>query len=548
MRERKRFILAMLVILIIIVCYPMIQQGIMCNDELMLRLWSQQGMTSFFKTTIINENISNGRILGVIGNLKFISYISDNKYIFRTIGVLVLLSALGLFGYIIYRMSKKIVFSFGITIIALIFIPITFELSVPNAYMIVCLQPLILLELSIISWIDYLKKKKKRNVIMCCCFFLWAMFLYEFIITYIFLFPCLVLIKKENMDRQSFVEAIKKTVPIVITAIIYVIMYIVQGKIFPTHYLGNVLEIPSLEILLNVLKRLFASALPGYFVLFSDKYKFLFQYYNKGKFSIDNILNPTILCFAIALLLILIMLFFKNQKTHVERQKNKFISIGIIILSFVYGFLPALPNALSPLYQSAVTNGEFISVPVSIYLYLANVFTISFALYEIGKRFQNIYLRIVLCGGILIGASAVQIENRVFSTEQSSNFERIEDIENMLQMDYWKQFGNITIDAPSLYETKNTLAVEELHWTKYAQIYGNYLTVNSSSEQECNMYIEMQKDNSFYLYWDDNNVLITKYQLNDEVVSLKTVDSQYKQFSDWKEMGKDGKYFIYLLR
>ena len=178
MRERKRFILAMLVILIIIVCYPMIQQGIMCNDELMLRLWSQQGMTSFFKTTIINENISNGRILGVIGNLKFISYISDNKYIFRTIGVLVLLSALGLFGYIIYRMSKKIVFSFGITIIALIFIPITFELSVPNAYMIVCLQPLILLELSIISWIDYLKKKKKRNVIMCCCFFLWAMFLY----------------------------------------------------------------------------------------------------------------------------------------------------------------------------------------------------------------------------------------------------------------------------------------------------------------------------------------------------------------------------------
>lgn len=61
----------MLGILIITVCCPMIQQGIICNDELLLRLWSQQGLKTFFRTTIINENILKGRILATIGNVKF---------------------------------------------------------------------------------------------------------------------------------------------------------------------------------------------------------------------------------------------------------------------------------------------------------------------------------------------------------------------------------------------------------------------------------------------------------------------------------------------
>ena len=103
-RENKKSVFVMLGILIITVCCPMIQQGIICNDELLLRLWSQQGLKTFFRTTIINENILKGRILATIGNVKFLSYLSDNKYVFRTIGVCFLLISIFLFGCIVYRL------------------------------------------------------------------------------------------------------------------------------------------------------------------------------------------------------------------------------------------------------------------------------------------------------------------------------------------------------------------------------------------------------------------------------------------------------------
>ena len=60
-------------ILTILVLFPMLTKGIMCNDELLLRLWAQKGLKTFFETTVLNENIQKGRILGTLGNMKFLA-------------------------------------------------------------------------------------------------------------------------------------------------------------------------------------------------------------------------------------------------------------------------------------------------------------------------------------------------------------------------------------------------------------------------------------------------------------------------------------------
>lgn len=546
-RENKKSVFVMLGILIITVCCPMIQQGIICNDELLLRLWSQQGLKTFFRTTIINENILKGRILATIGNVKFLSYLSDNKYVFRTIGVCFLLISIFLFGCIVYRLFEDIYFSTVLCILILVFLPITFELSVPNAYMIVCLQPLILLEISIALFINYVEKGKHINFILCSLMFLWAMFLYEFIITYVLIFPIIYILKYQKEIKNikiKVINTIKKTFPLFCVAIVYLMFYLLQAKIFPTNYLGNTLKIFSFRKIFSTLKVVFLSALPGYFTIFNQKYRFLFEYYNHGKIHIQNLYKSSFLVFVVALSYLLITILNNKNEKKYKLGKSDILIIGTAL---IYGMLPALPNALTPLYQEAVSNSGFISIPVSIYLYFSNMLAITYFLWKICKAFNKKYVKIVFICLALMGSGFIQIENNVFAEEQSQNYERIVDIENLLKLNYWNQFGNIVIEAPSLYETKNTLAVEEDHWTQFANIYHSGMVVENKTEENPDLYIQMQKDNSFYVYNNTIKLLICENEQEGKIC-LEDEESNYIQMEIDSCIDREQKYNVYLLK
>ena len=60
LKKNREYIVGL--ILLIVVCFPMLEQGIMCNDELLLRIWRQKGWDCFFETTILIENIQKGRM------------------------------------------------------------------------------------------------------------------------------------------------------------------------------------------------------------------------------------------------------------------------------------------------------------------------------------------------------------------------------------------------------------------------------------------------------------------------------------------------------
>ena len=296
------------IILVILVFYPMFIKGIMCNDELLLRLWSQKGIKSFFQTTIYNEYILKGRVLGAIGNLKFMSFLSDNKYIFGLINSAFLFLSIVLFGYLTYKILKNREFSILLCVLISIFLPINFEFAVPNAFVIVCLEPMIILECSLIIYIDYLDNYNRKKFFVSIGLFLWSMFLYEFLITYVLLFPAIYIIK--NIDKKiSIKKVIYASFPWVTVSVIYLILYFLQGYLFPSNYEGTHLSFNSLTSILNVLKILFVAVFPTYFSYFNDKYKYLFELYNSGNVTFENVFNPIIIIFGLSLFVLLFLTF-----------------------------------------------------------------------------------------------------------------------------------------------------------------------------------------------------------------------------------------------
>lgn len=532
------------IILVILVFYPMFIKGIMCNDELLLRLWSQKGIKSFFQTTIYNEYILKGRVLGAIGNLKFMSFLSDNKYIFGLINSAFLFLSIVLFGYLTYKILKNREFSILLCVLISIFLPINFEFAVPNAFVIVCLEPMIILECSLIIYIDYLDNYNRKKFFVSIGLFLWSMFLYEFLITYVLLFPAIYIIK--NIDKKiSIKKVIYASFPWVTVSVIYLILYFLQGYLFPSNYEGTHLSFNSLTSILNVLKILFVAVFPTYFSYFNDKYKYLFELYNSGNVTFENVFNPIIIIFGLSLFVLLYFLLSKNKIL----EKKKFLDLKeilILAVAIVYGFLPALPNALTPMYQEGVTVESFTWIPVSIYLYFAVMFSLTFIFFKLVThlKFKGISWICILV--IIVSSVGVQIRNHVFVKEQVSNYDRIVAIENVIKLDYWKQYGAISVFAPSLYETMNSMAIEKDHWSQFAKIYNNDLYFEDEYNSAQNAVLVVQENNDFYFYFDNVQLLISKEKKGGEI-SVKDVQGNYKIVKVEDSIWNEGDYSVCLL-
>lgn len=524
-----------LFILTIITLFPMLQKGIMCNDELLLRKWAQGGIKYFFRTTFVNEYIDKGRILGVIGNLKFLSYISDNKYFFGAINLSFIVIAVMLYVLIINKLFKEKTLALLTGTMILAFLPFTFEFSVPNAFVIVTLQPMIFLEIAILYHLRYLEKGQRRNAIISAIFFLWSMFLYEFLITYVFVFTIIYLLKK---SEEKIIDAIKRTWYYYVTAILYLGLYVGQSIVFPTNYSGTQMGIKSIKDILRVLRVLFSSSFPTYFSYFNEKYKYMFRYYNDGNVKWSNIVQLRYVIYFVVLFILLKKVLSNSEKNKKWCKKD----FSIIAIAIIYAILPALPNSLSLMYQDGLNEQQFITIPVSIYLYFSTVFGISYILWKLFSVYSNRYIITAVSLIICILGGGVQIRNVVFINEQERNYNKITNIENVLSISYWKQFGKIVIDAPSLYTTMNSLAIEPGHWTEYSSRY-NDLCVDGNVES-ADAKLEMQEDGDFYFYTDKWGILITSRLQKGEII-LDDINNKRQVVQIGNILWKERNYIIY---
>lgn len=496
--NKKEPLAILLVIIAVAAAYPILYQGVICNDELQLRLYGQMGPKALFVDVIKSEYLAKGRFLATLGNLKFVTFFSDNIYVFRTIEVLVLLAGMGLYGYLAYRLTQSKAFGIGLACVALTMLPITFEHAVPNAFMIEVFQPMILLMLSMIFFLNYLQGKKKRDMIICNILYLWAMFFREYVITYVFIYFLIHWIRRmeEPNTRKKWVELAKAEIPFVITSCVYLILYIGQRIVFPSEYSGNQFGFDSLASVWAILKMLFVSALPGYYTFGSAKYRYLFDGY-KEKSIAELITDPRIILVFFALSCCLFLLWNCSDKT---RQKNPIKkTIAVCMVALLYAFLPALPNSVSRMYQGAVTPDSFTSLPVSLYLYFSIMFGLGYLVWRMLHRMNSKWVTAVAACAIALVACNIQIANGVFSHQQYKDYTRLVAVENVLSSGYMTNYDGTKIAAPSFYETRNLLAVEDDHWSKFAQIYYDIAVERAEDLSGYEYFMTIQDDNTVVL-------------------------------------------------
>ena len=526
-------------ILAICVIFPMLTQGIMCNDEVQLRLSAQMGIGHFFENYFVTECLEKGRMLGAIGNMKFLGYIFENRYIYRSVDIIFLLAGISLFGYVIYLLFKNVKFSIFVSIMILVFLPITFEHSLPNAFVILTMQPLILLEVSIISYIKYIEQENIRALIGCVFLFLWAMCLYEFIIVYVLLYPIIYCIK--NINRIKIKEIIKLHIPLFLCALVYLMLYFGQRLVFPTTYSGNEIGVLSWKQMYPVIKTLFLSALPGYYCLGNSKYKYLFLVYNNGELGVKNYLNPIIWIFCICLIFILVELCHVQKIEHVSLVQRLLIYFSAIFFAIV----PAVPNSIAKLYQGNVTAESFTSLPVSIYIYISIMFGLSFFLWNFVLKKGQRYLWLFISAIILIGASLVQVDNNVFAQEQSRNYIRFTSTERLFDLTFWTDYQEKRFSAPTLYETRNALAVEDGHWTEYLNKNGLSVSIENNCDNVSDWIV--QQDDDSYLVSVDSNIIYISQNSNKEIVLARDLDGNYNLYQTTSVIGEENQQYIYQL-
>lgn len=532
------------VFFLLITMFPLLIKGIICNDELMLRLWGQQGLDTFFKITIFNENIGKGRILGILGNIKFLDYISESKYVYGVINVVFIITAVALFAYFVFQIVKEKAYCIFLGIFIVALMPVTFEPSVPSQFVVVVLQPMILLELSMIFYMKYLEICEMKYLAFSLVLFFWAMCLYEFIITYALMYFIIYLIKGTDF---SIKKTIRDMAPFVSSAVLYLALYIVQGRIAPTNYSGNTIQILSVFKVFRVIGVTVLTSFPGFYTFFSTKYRYLFNYY-KTKETLE-ILFPIVAIFALVFLWILVDVIKQGKeqgKGQGKIYKKKFIYM--IIVSGMYVVLPVIPNSLTSLYQETVSFQSFVSIPVSIYMYFALCVPITYIIWKLVTKCKKVVSISIICVIVVLG-TVQQTQNYVVAKEQSANFERIIQIEKLLELEYWNQYSGTEIVAPSLYETYNAMAVEDGHWTQYANIYHSNISVDREARQESYLELTMQDDNSFYFDNRSANILITKCEKNLHTqVALRDIEGQYKIYFVDSLIQKEKGYNLYSLK
>lgn len=502
----KKIYIILIILVVALTCLPYLKLGIMHNDELMSRYWSMQGFTTFYKHYFI-EQIEKGRALSaiMIPCTMFLGFIGKSSFCFKSIQTISILGCSLLFSKLINKIFNNKLLSIFIFVVFIIFLPITFEPSVPNVFVTFYNVSLMLLILSFMLYYDFLNDNKMWKLVVSMILFFIVELSYESFITYAPIY-ILLLIYKLGI-KNIFQNLSKNLLPLllpILTAILYLILYIIFAKIFPSNYPGNQIYginiINSIKILINLGKY----TIPGSY-LFSEKYQWLFNHYYS--LNIYNIIRSGMVALISSILFVLILL--KNKENHEYSYKSL---LKITIISILMIFLPMLPISVSSMYQNIDIGNNLLGLPVSFFSYFGSVLFLSYFSLFIVNKFSK--LKVLIIPMFLFVIFDVQMMNSTFSAQAQYDFKRIENIEELISSDVIKEYNNSTIYSKNIFELKDALFIHDNYWTEYSKFKGlNINFVNNESSND----IELLFDdiNFEYIIIDDNNYyLITKNNYN----------------------------------
>lgn len=541
--KREKMVLIMISGLLFF--YPYITEGIMHNDELLARFWGMQGFFSFYRHYFNELLFEKGRALSswIVPVVQYLGVMKTDTPLFKIMQLVSITSNVVIFGVFTNKVFHDVQFSQFVSLMLFLFLQISFESTTPNVFTTYYGFGLTIFGASLILYIDYLELSNTKYLLFSIICFAIAFCNSEAFVTYTPVY-ILLYVKESGLNKGALNNTIRVIVP-VLSGCIFIIVYFIIGKIFPSYYNGNQICFTKSSFTNNI-KELFRVSIPGG-LLFSEKYAYLEKEYFHWLTGLDVM---RVICVILFSLMYMVRLFGKQSD---KESKNircifKVIASTFVILSTA--ILPLLPVAVAKMYQGNIGEQGFLGVPVTYLAYYSTTLATCYIIWKIleildGKARKIVYLLVLTC--ICTVVYRIQIRNAIFSAETSSNFERIQNIEKILSTEEIRNMGDIKIYSSDLFVTKNTLAVHDSYWSDFISLNKGSATV-SNSEKDIRYSIYETNDEIFTLVDSVRNTItiFSKHKIEDSV-AIKISNDEWILFVQSNKFTLDNDCFVYEL-
>lgn len=477
-------------LVILLACIPIWTQGIMCNDELQYYYWNRQGFSIAYKT-YWHAWMEQGRFLASFLTPIWmrLSVIGRNIGEYRIIPVLSILLNIVLFGILLYRLFQNKYFALFCSFMILAFLPITFAPMAPNAYTTTFGIPFSFLLGAMILYMDYINKPQIKKGILISLFMMVAFTSYEIFVTYVPLFCLFVLWKNKLKD---FKKIVRLCLLPGLTGITYILLYVLCRIWMPSDYAGNNIKF-TIRSAAQILFYLGKASFPGY-MLSVPAYQYLNAIYNNLR-PIDYV-RIALLAGTLLVVLCRLIIIGKKEKQNIWSKQD----IAIILVALLYTMLPALPIALSSLYQNNVGKDTgFVALPTTYFTYFFATFLCCYILWKILSKYKNALISIILSLIIVTVCIPIQYMNSNFSMIQNDLFKRLQHIEDFLTTNTLMNMGAVQIYSNDIFKTNLSLGVHASYWQDELNRRGSNIQIAPYAEESL-----FENDTYFLSFINDN--------------------------------------------
>ncbi len=473
--------------------WTFLPQGVTQNDEVQYRFDRKIGLVYAFMQNLM-VHFEKGRVLSIPTDWRFLGFLFEEMFFNRMICAAMIIGNAVLMGYILYLLRRDKGFSLFYTIAVVLLMPLTFEHAAPAVFTGVITPSMFLIELSVVFYLDARREKPKhrRSELWALLFFVLAMSSYEFMVTYVLLFPALyIYITLRDQKKLTVMSIIQNCWKHILACVFYLVVYFAFAVLWPTAYAGNSMSFISLQSSFEVIKQLFLAAMPGYFYLLNDKYKYIMYLHNGGLLN-----SNTLFTFRIAVVMAGTLVIAATAVSGKKRKNKLIVSLGGMLTSLAFMILPSTPNSLSSMYQGNVTDVWFTSLPVSYFLHFAAVLLlvqfIWLVLEQVPflRRLQRVGVVVCFCALVL----CQQAFNHVICQYQTESYTRMQFMEECLATDAFAQWDGKTLYSEDMHDVRGILAFHDGYWSSIAALSGTDVNIMQDETQTADGVIQIDTD------------------------------------------------------
>lgn len=510
---KNRVYILYLALLLVLVCIPLYKQGVMCNDELVTRLLAQKGFKESF-LHYVQVYRDAGRPLAIVLDpiTIYLGFLGDNNWSFRVLQIITILATAGLFAVFLDRLFHNRSFAAICGISIVVFLPVTFEHTAPNAFNTLFNIPFCFMLLSLILYTIYLEMNSKRMLVVSMTLLLLNLTSYESFVMFLPLYWCIAIAKTDWKEKRRLLKAILWPT---LTAAVFLSLYILLQVFYPADYSGIQVEDVSLRRAGEIIWQLFRSSFPGYY-LFDPEYQRQAQIYNKLK--IENYVRAGMVGIFFGLIL------YKLLGRRLGKKGNKISSWGAVGSGVLCIILPTLPNAVAKMYQQNIGIGWWVAVPTSYFCYFGATFLCWFVIWRFLSWLDSRGAICAVAIGVTLYLVPVQCMNDIFAQRNNWVFHRITTMEALFSTELAQLLEGKEFYSKDFFKHINILDVHDSYWNDFAEMKGLAIKITNGTDGRGRLYF----DDEQIVVWYGDKVCVLVSEPREEYGVCRYSEDEYK--------------------